>query len=517
MNQTEADFAELRRYLDDPIWRITSGRLYKIMVKSDDSSDGLGFVVPFVPNAAQMTLIRALHYRNLILKARQLGFTTLVAIIWLDHALFVSDQRCGIVAHDRDSAETIFRDKVKFAYERLPPPLLEAMPLARDSASELLFAHNNSSIRVATSMRSGTIHRLHVSEFGKIAAKYPEKATEVITGSIPSVPIDGILVIESTAEGAVGPFYEISTRAQALAETGKALTKRDYKFHFFPWFQNPEYRLDPDGVVIGEGDARYFQRIEGEIGQKLTPEQRAWYVATRDADYPGNPELMWREYPSTPDEAFQQSTEGCYYAQELAVARSQGRMCRIPQLDEPVNTFWDIGRSDQTAIWFHQPVGLEHRFIRYHEASGEKLGYFVKYLQDTGYLWGRHYLPHDAEHRRLSDSNKSIREMLEDLGLRDIEIVPRIDDVNHGIQQTRQAFNLCWFDEAGCKEGLGRLQTYRKRWNRTTGFWANEPLHDAASNGADAFRMFGQAMAGGMLRQSMGSRKPSRQRSWRAA
>src|SRR3546814_18785208 len=75
------------------------------------------------------------------------------------------------------------------------------MPLARDSANELLFAHNNSSIRVATSMRSGTIHRLHVSEFGKICAKFPDKAHEVVTGSLPAVPLDGIAIIESTAEG----------------------------------------------------------------------------------------------------------------------------------------------------------------------------------------------------------------------------------------------------------------------------------------------------------------------------
>src|SRR3546814_9481721 len=82
-----------------------------------------------------------------------------------------SDLRCGIVAQDREAAEVIFRDKVKLAYDRLPPELKAEMPLARDSANELLFAHNNSSIRVATSMRSGTIHRLHVSEFGKICAK----------------------------------------------------------------------------------------------------------------------------------------------------------------------------------------------------------------------------------------------------------------------------------------------------------------------------------------------------------
>ena len=115
------------------------------------------------------------------------------------------------------------------------------MPLARDSASELLFSHNNSSIRVATSMRSGTIHRLHVSEFGKICAKYPDKAVEVITGSIPAVPLNGILIIESTAEGQDGEFYNITQRAKALFDAGTELSMRDYRYHFFAWWDEPKY------------------------------------------------------------------------------------------------------------------------------------------------------------------------------------------------------------------------------------------------------------------------------------
>src|SRR5471030_26240 len=148
--------------------------------------------------------------------------------MWLDHALFNANSRCGTIAQDREAAEVIFRDKVKFAYENLPDALRRAMPLKADNAKELLFAHNNSSIRVATSMRSGTIHRLHISEFGKICAKFPEKAKEVMTGSIPAVPKSGILVIESTAESQEGKFYEISKRAEALMQEGRDLTARDY-------------------------------------------------------------------------------------------------------------------------------------------------------------------------------------------------------------------------------------------------------------------------------------------------
>ena len=499
MSEVPLDFrpktaAEFSRALADPVWRICSGALYKIMVKSDD---GEGSVVPFRPNKAQTRLIRRLHHRNIILKARQLGFTTLVAIMWLDHALFVPDQRCGIIAQDREAAEAIFRDKVKLAYDRLPTALRERMPLGRDSATELLFAHNNSSVRVATSMRSGTIHRLHVSEFGKICAKYPEKAREVITGSLPAVPLDGVVIIESTAEGREGEFFKMTQRAQALAQQGAKLTARDYRFHFFPWWGEDAYRLAGDGAITDK-DREYFDKIEASEGCVIDSGQRNWYVATRDADFNGDPEKMWQEYPSTPAEAFQVSTEGTYYAVQIAAARKSGRVGVVPHVSgKPVNTFWDIGSGDGTGIWLHQQVGAQHRFIGYIEGWGEPYAYFIARLQRLGYVWGVHRLPHDANHKRQQGVVvESPLEMLEKLGLGgQWEVVPVVDDVGHGIQMTRDAFSECWFDEVGTREGLAHLAAYRKTWNDRLGCWSNTPRHDIHSEAADAFRQFGQSKA----------------------
>lgn len=484
---------DLLRCLADPMWRICSGQLYKIMVKSDD---GQGSVVPFIPNPAQRRLIARLWHRNLILKARQLGFTTLIAILWLDHALFNADQRCGIVAQDRETAESIFRDKVKLAYERLPEFLRDRMPLARDSATELLFGHNNSSIRVATSVRSGTIHRLHVSEFGKIGAKYPAKAKEVVTGSLPAVPLDGIAVIESTAEGQSGEFYEMTMRSKAIAEAGKSLSERDYRFHFFPWWQEEKYRLaHPGASVITEQDEQYFAEIEAECGCTIDAEQRNWYVATRDSDFSGDPQKMWQEYPSTPDEAFKVSTEGAYYSVQLSAARKAGRIGVVPYIDGlPVNTFWDIGGNDGTAIWFHQQQGLIHRFFKFIEGWGEPYSYFIKQMQDMGCVWGKHYLPHDAAHKR--QQGQSVQSAEDELRKFEIGgewvIVDRIDDVTVGIQMVRNSFGQYWFDEAGCKEGLAHLGMYRKEWNGRLGTWSRTPLHDIHSEAADALRQHAQ-------------------------
>lgn len=125
--------AELARCMADPQWRLFSGCLYKIMVKGDDGEDSM--VVPFKPNSSQRRFVTRLWHRNIIVKARQLGFTTLIAILWLDHALFNANQRCGIIAHDRDAAKVIFRDKVQFAYRNLPPELSERFPLSAANAS----------------------------------------------------------------------------------------------------------------------------------------------------------------------------------------------------------------------------------------------------------------------------------------------------------------------------------------------------------------------------------------------
>lgn len=515
--------AELAKNLADPMWRITSGALYKIMVKRE-GEDGEGFVVSFKPNRAQRRFIKRMWHRNLILKARQLGFTTLIAILFLDHALFNANQRCGIIAQDREAAEVIFRDKVKFAYDNLPPALKAAMPLARNSASELLFGHNNSSIRVATSMRSGTIHRLHISEFGKICAKYPDKAQEVVTGSIPAVPLDGVLIIESTAEGREGEFYEITQRAIAVEQEGREMNQRDYRFQFFPWHEEPTYRMPAGSVPISEQEHAYFNQVEAVLGKTLDIEQRTWYVATRAADFPNNEERMWQEYPSTPAEAFQVSTAGTYYAQQIALARKQGRFTTVPHVPGiPVNTFWDIGNSDGTAVWFHQKVGVRHHFIKFIEGWGEPYSHFVTEMQKTGWVWGRHYLPHDGGHVRQAmdyESMLSPEEMLHKLGLRNIEIVQRVDELQHGIQAVRDVFALCVFDKEGCKEGIIHLEQYRKRWNAQQQCWSDQPLKNIHTEGADSFRQFAQVhdkvVGGGIEVQTNSSTKRTR-RSWRAA
>jgi hypothetical protein len=857
--------AELQACLADPQWRICSGFIYKIMVKKPDGEDNS--VVPFIPNKAQRRLMARLHHRNIIIKARQLGFTTLVAILWLDHALFNADQRCVIVAQDKDTAGEIFRDKVKLAYERLPDFLLNAFPLKSNSASEIHFAHNNSAIRVSTSARGGTPHRLHISEYGKICAKYPDKAKEVVTGSLPAVPLDGICIIESTAEGAEGDFYDKTKRAIAQAQARTPLTQKDFRLHFYAWWQEPGYRLDTP-VILTDKDREYFGMVEGQTGTTLDQQQRNWYVATRDGEFGGDPEKMWQEFPSciagdvlvgtphgimpirdavvdghivtahmvqgvrpvfevrtklgytvrctndhpiktpsgefvklvdglqigdritlaapmlstvqqfvrwnpvpfvdgrieiTPEfseflgmfmgdgsfykgtmsmacdagdidtveavesmfnrylgggysrvmgdkkgcievrkasinfaepmlalniieyrpqgglkrkvhvpsyilqsprdviaaflrglfeadgfaardgtsikffskyqhvvqdvqllllafgiecrvssqrklnkgyeytgwelvlrangvrkfaneigfiskrkqgranlslakkktgcavifdwadeivsiepqgmqdvfdittntheftaggvvvhncimEPFQVSTEGTYYAIQLACARKEGRICHVPHVvGVPVNTFWDIGNSDGTAIWFHQRVGFEDRFINFIEGWGESYSYYVRQMQAMGYVWGTHYLPHDAAHKRQQGHKvASPEDELRELGIGgDWTIVPVVDEVIHGIQKTRDRFGSMFFDAEKCALGLAHLGNYKKTWDKARGAWKiHTPSKiDGHSEAADALRQFAQGYQAPRLIEG----KSKSSRNWRVS
>ena len=247
-------------------------------------------------------------------------------------------------------------------------------------------------------------------------------------------------------------------------------------------------------------------------------------VATRDTEFSGNEELMWREYPSTPKEPFQVSTKGTYYANQIAQARKEGRYKeRIPVLPGvPCYTFWDIGRSDGTAVWVFQPIDHEWRAIRFCEGWGEPYAYFAQWLQQQGLVYHQHFLPHDANHVRQAETReamKSPKEMLESLlpGHR-FEIVPKIGDVNWGIQQTRDIFPMLVFDMTECDKGLVHIENYRKKWNPQLQTWDSRPdKSHGHSEAADALRQLAQAYAGRLINMSLPKTKKARRSNWRIA
>jgi hypothetical protein len=462
------------------LWRLNN--LYTITDKN-------GRRVTFTMNSAQEALFHAMHRQNVILKARQRGFTTFIQLYMLDACLFKPDVRAGTIAHTLPDAQVIFRDKIRFPYDNLPDMVRNAVPARNDNAGELLLA-NNSSIRVGVSLRSGTLQYLHVSEYGKICAKFPDKAREVRSGALNTVDKDGHVFIESTAEGQDGHFFELCQAARTRRNAGVALTSMDFMFHFSPWYDDDAYRLAAGSVDIPASYLDYFARLE-RIGIALTPDQKAWYVKKAEQQQ-GD---MKREYPSTPDEAFEAAIEGAYYADPLARMEMDGRLTALPiDTGIPVMTTWDLGLNDATSIWFIQVVGREIRWVDYYENSGFGLEHYVQEIkrrrEQHGYTFGDHYFPHDVNNGEISNG-KSRFDTLVSLGVTP-RAVPRVQNVNDGINAVRRMLGQSLIDPLRCDRGLKCLRNYRKDWDDDRATFRDRPFHNWASHGADAFRNFAQ-------------------------
>ncbi len=476
---TTPDLTRAEELFSDRRWRLNN--LYTIRDKA-------GIAIPFRLNESQDRLLEDLWTLNLILKARQRGFTTLIQILMLDACLFNSNINAGIVAHNREDAEAFFEDKIKFAYEQLDPAIKEAIPATQDSAKSLTFS-NGSRLRVGTSLRSGTLQYLHVSEFGKVCAQFPSKAKEIVTGAFNTVQAGQFIAVESTAEGQGGYFHDMVMEAKRHAEMQRPLTQLDFKLHFFPWFEDPGYSLsdaDTANVHLTDEQERYFDTLDSK-GIALTPNQEAWYVKKQATQG----DAMKREYPATVEEAFEASIEGALYSEQMARVRKEGRICRIPIENVPVDTFWDLGVNDDMVIWFRQKIGPEHRFIGYYANSGEGLEHYARILKEWAderkITYGTHYMPHDANARRLGHQAKTVQQMAQEAGIRPVVVVPRIPSEQVGVEAVRSYLRKCWFDETSCTEGLWCLDNYRKEWDEDRGVFKDRPRHDKASHGAKAF------------------------------
>ena len=474
MDQEETYQVKIEEKLSDRWWRINN--LYWII-------DEKGQKVLFRLNYVQQVIYRTLWYLNIVLKSRQHGVTTFFCIFFLDNCLFNSNVRAGVIAHNREDAETFFRDKVKYAYDALPDWIRETVPASQDTARELRFA-NNSSIRVGTAFVSATLQYLHISEFGKICRKFPDKATEIMAGSLNTVHAGQFITIESTAEGNEGFFYELCQDAKKKKEGRVVLSDLDFKFFFFAWYQDARNRLDVSGLVLPRPLVVYFQMLVEKHDIKLDEGQRAWYA--KKWSILGE-DLMHQQHPSFPEESFQASLEGAYFAPQFKRVYIEQRIAVFPREEGiPVETYWDLGMDDITAIWFAQTVSKEVRLIDYYQNGGEGLAHYVDVLRDKGYPYGRHVAPHDIKVRELG-TGKSRWEVAKNLGL-DFEICVRLGKQDQ-IEAARKFFQYCWFHEVNCSEGVRGLENYRKEWDDSAGTYKNKPFHNWASNSADAFQV----------------------------
>ncbi len=192
--------------------------------------------------------------------------------------------------------------------------------------------------------------------------------------------------------------------------------------------------------------------------------------------------------------SFEGAVFGSYYGKQIAEAREENRITTVPYIiGHEVYTFWDLGIDDSMSIWFMQSVGNELRFIDYYENTGYGLDHYAKVMKSKNYVYGDHYMPHDAGTQSVQ-TGLTTKKFAENLGIKPIIIVPRARDtqaVISGIGACRKVFNQCYFDAKRCARGIAALEGYRADYDEVKKKLANHPLHDWCSHASDAFRTFG--------------------------
>lgn len=505
--------------LSNQKWRLN--HLYHILSKDQG-------LIRFKLNWAQEDFLDNMHNRNIILKARQLGMSTLMSMLILDSCLFQPNFQAGIIDKAIDDAKEKL-DKIRLAYECMcePPDLGDKDHVkdeeAREKIRKLAIGYatkyvtadvqgeratfsNGSKLRIATSMRGSTLNLCHVSELGHVAATNPAKAIEVISGVL-AVPKSGCIIMESTHEGArVGEHYRLLKAA--MENQGRELSEEDFKFFFYSWWKQPEYRLDTD-FELGADMIEYFRELQGK-GIDLPEDRKRWYQSK--ARVLGH--RIFTEYPTTPEEAFLAQVEGSIYGSYIARLRTAGQMGRQFPVDpyRPLYVSWDFGMGDCTAMWLIQPCGdgLFH-IVDYFCANRRGTPYYLQICADWERTYNMrihlHLLPHDMKQPDW-DTGMPRHMKFAEAGL-PYQLIKRTSRKMDGIDLVRDILPRCLFhsrcndpivvDGVEYMSGVDALENYQMGPVGPNGVERMEPLHNACSHGADAFRMFAEALSAGLV------------------
>lgn len=248
----------------------------------------------------------------------------------------------------------------------------------------------------------------------------------------------------------------------------------DYAKHTDGWFA--ELLQAPQCGVF---DAERLENIRQEFIQLLGEEEgdakyRQEYLCDRTAAVPGS-----------------------YYGKLMQNADDEGRIAEVRHTPGfPVETAWDLGVADDTAIWFVQRVGTMVHVIDYYEGRGEGAAHYVEVCEEKRkagkWIWGDHVVPHDARVRDWSVGEPRIV-VLDNLGMRvQVQGTKSITEAGYrqdGIDAARRILPLCRFDAEHCRSGILALRHYHRKWDDDRKTFAGKPEHDWASHAADAFRV----------------------------
>lgn len=458
--------------------------------------EGKGDAIPFVPRPEQVAIFDHLIDRPsepiYIIKSRRLGLSTGLNIFNVDSAKTNKGWVGVLIDQKQEDATKKMIQQIRFSYDNLPKAVLANLANTKRNDSEFRIRLKDepeaaeSVIFATTGARGGDCSLLHVSEMGPIAALDPPRAKEIVTGAFPAARM-GRRVIETTWMG--GKYGELWELVKPILEHDP---NAEGTIYFFPWHDDPA-AIRTEGMVTAEIED-YFKALSSKLSKSFSPEQKKWYAAKKVEQR----SAIYREYPSTLEEAFRAPIEGAIYAEAIDAARTGGRILPFPvDRSALVHTAWDLGAPLNTVTWYFQLIAGEIRVIDC-DLDLSILGTDrVARIMSKGYPLGVHLVPHDATGKPVS--GKSSVDVLAEAGLSNIRIVPRVDRVWVGVDACLAVFPRFTFHSVNCAEGLERLANYRFEKQSSGGATKSEPVHDRNSHPADALRQIPQAMQAGII------------------
>jgi len=471
LNLTEEEQEFIDTKLSSKLWRLN--HLYTIQDK-----DGVKGIMR-LNDSQNKVLQKYKHNRKIILKSRQQGISTLFLAYYLDDCLMKPGFQAGIQSYGQDEADKLSK-RAELMWNELDQDIKNLLGLKLVSNNSKGLTFSNGSILKIGNFRGDTLQGLHVSELGKIAKKYPEKAKELKTGAFQAVSVNNKITIESTAEGKSGLFYEMWTKATSRAPT-RELTPLDFQPIFLSWIEDPDCQLFTEFPLTDEV-RKYAAEVKAELGIILTDSQLWWLAAKKDE----LGEDFNQEYPATPEMAFAQSVEGTYYAHEY-------KKLTLKQdsydLNLKVHSSFDLGMNDMFSIGFFQihPSG-KVKIIGEYMNNGYGLDHyrdmFLALSAKFGWVHGNTYVPHDIKVTELI-AGKTRWTAMKELGFNPILVNKH--RVQEGIEATRQFLKEVYIDDT-CTVSIGAIQNYRKKYDAKYDVYLDAPVHDEHSHPADMLR-----------------------------
>lgn len=507
-------FGILKSLYADPLWRLTSGEVYKIA-----PADGTG-IQPFIPSKEQRAIYESLlleGVKQLMLpKCRRPGFSTALGIFVLDQMIFNEGYQASLVDQTASDASRKMERIVYVAYDNLPPFVKEDIRELKKNDSHLSISYKDGTVSdfwAGMDARGASNDFLWLSEWSVIQFEDPKRSSRIRMGALPSAR-HGKIVVESTWRGGkYGDVYE-------LIEPVLNGVSDDWKIMFTGWWQDK--RNVSSTAAIDDVARKYFTVNKPHfdaLGVTITEEQMRWWSAEKRK----MGIYMNSESPSFLWEMWLSPVQGAIYAEAIEVARVQGRITSMPISERfLVHTAWDLGAPRQTRVIYFQVIGEWIHIVDCDLGTDETIVQRVARMKAKGYNYGSHYLPHDAMQTERSGKTlatemaaawlKTAPEMIgnynavtgkmdpsadyKKCGLR---FVPRTNDIWSGINYGLQMFPEVKFRAPQCEDMLSIMALYRTPTVKDGGVDRGEPIHDHSSHLCDAYRTLAEARMGGLI------------------